>query len=131
MLRVRALIVAVFSLGTVAVIVTRASSDLRPAVAPLVLAAGAGVVLLAMDRTMDAQRRQDLGIAVWGMRIGFYLMSASSVLGVANTWYAFLDPTRNGWISGLFLIGSAVAAAAFLWLDPSRRASDRVSRRGF
>lgn len=117
----RAIVVAAFSLATGVVVATRSSVDARPTWAPLAFAVGAAALLWAIDRYADRRvhRAPDTG-GRWS-RLGFYLMSASTVLGVANTWYAFLDPARNGWFSGLFLVGSALAAVAFFWLDPSRR----------
>lgn len=117
----RAAVVAVFSFATAVVVATRPSFDARPTWAPLTLAVGAAVVLWAIDRYTDRRLHRAPGTGGRWSRLGFYLMSASTVLGVANTWYAFLDPVRNGWFSGLFLVGSALAAAAFFWLDPSRR----------
>lgn len=112
-LALRVGIVAVFAVATAFVVATRPLADARPAIVPLALAIGAALVLWGVDR-LGGRASANVGNR-WA-RLGMYLMAASTVLGVANTWYAFLDPARNGWFSGLFLVGSAVAMVAFGWL---------------
>ena len=109
----RAGIVGVFAIATGVVVLVRPGADARPALLPLALAVAAALVLWALDRT-GTHRASSVG-ARWA-RAGMYLMAASTVLGVANTWYAFLDPSRNGWFSGSFLLGSALAMLAFGWM---------------
>lgn len=109
-----------FAAATAVVVATRSAPAARPALAPLALAVGAALVLWAIDRL---ERRRDADVGSRWARLGMYLMAASTVLGVANTWYAVLDPARNGWLSGLFLVGSAAAMLAFGWLARSRRGS--------
>ena len=106
-------IVAVFAVATAIVVATRPFPAARPTLAPLAMAVAAAFMLWAADR-FDG--RPATTVAKRWARLGMYLMGASTVLGVANTWYAFLDPARNGWFSGLFLVGSALAMTAFAWL---------------
>ena len=113
-LLLRAGIVGVFALATAVVVLVRPAADARPALLPLALAVAAALVLWGLDRS-GVRPARSVG-ARWA-RVGMYLMAASTVLGVANTWYAFLDPSRNGWFSGSFLLGSALAMLAFGWMS--------------
>lgn len=88
----------------------------RPLILPYAIAALAGVTLFVTDwfvlRSRSPSRDRSLGSRA--MRWGVWLMGAASVLGVANVWYATLDPIRPVLPSVGTFTASLVVAGVFI-----------------
>lgn len=115
-------LVLIFLAVHAAILAGVAGAASRPLVLPFAVAILAGAALFVADRIRRGRGRRaaEPSRSSPAARWGVWLMGAVSVLGVANVWYAALDPARPVLPSVATFTGSLVVTAVFIVMAASR-----------